>query len=1302
MKTPKRNYIAGFVLIFTIILAFTACDDPSNSRGNNEGETTFTVRFDRNGGRGTVPDPITVSAGSSITLPDGDGLSKSGYVFGGWNTEADGAGINYDEGESFTPTANVTLYAQWDEVVTYAVSFNSNGGSNVEAQTVNAGDRATRPANPTKSGYIFAGWCRNAALTVGYNFSTPVAEDITLYARWVAVSAGSFIVTFDSNGGSSVDMGIVQSGGTATRPADPTQSGYTFDNWYSDESLTTVYNFSTPVTGNITLYAKWAPVVTYTVSFDGNGATGGAAPAAQTTNAGSNITLPSGRGLSKTGSAFGGWNTRADGAGTNHAADSSYTVQNNITLYALWIIVSADSFIVTFDSNGGSSVDMEIVQSGDTATRPANPTRDNYTFDNWYSNAGLTAVYNFFTPVTENIILYAKWTLNQYAVTFNSNGGSSVATQTVNSGGTATRPANPTRSGYTFDNWYSDSGLTTVYNFSSPVMENIILYAKWTLNQYTVTFNSNGGSSVATQTVNSGGTATRPTNPTRSNYTFDNWYSNSGLTTVYNFYTPVMENIILYAKWTLNQYTVTFNSNGGSSVATQTVNSGSTATRPTNPTRNGYTFDNWYSDSGLTTVYNFSTLVTGNIVLYAKWIATYTVTFNSNGGSSVATQTVNSGSTATRPADPTRSNYTFDNWYSDSGLTTVYNFSTLVTGNIILYAKWIATYTVTFNSNGGSSVATQTVNSGSTATRPTNPTRNNYTFDNWYSNENLTTVYNFSTLVTGNITLYAKWDSPIITINTQPATSTYVTVGNISGSLSVAASVTNGATPSYQWYSNTTNNNTDGSTISGAISASYTIPSTLIAGIYYYFCEIRATGVDSVRSNVAMVIVRPRAEWAQSVSGGLSSEFNSVAVDTSGNVYAAGYQSGTGTFNYGNNVTATGDGNGVLVKYNANGTAQWAQSVSGGGGDLRGGYWSRFNSVAVDTSGNVYAAGYQVGTGNYGNNVTATGSYNGDGSVYRGLNGVLVKYNTNGVAQWVRTTVNGTHMTSFSSVVVDTSGNVYAAGYQYGTGTFNYGNNVTATSGDSYSNAVLVKYNANGIAQWARTVFPSSQESEFNSVAVDTSGNVYAASSQYGNGTGTFNYGNNVTATGDANGVLVKYNANGTAQWAQSVSGGSSSFNSVAVDTSGNVYAAGRSRSDINGVLVKYNTNGTAQWAQSVSGGLSSSFNSVAVDTSGNVYTAGDLYGTGTFNYGNNVTATGSSSSNNVVLVKYNTNGTAQWAQSVSGGLSSSFNSVAVDTSGNVYAAGYQSGTGIFNYGNNVTATGSYSGDNVVLVKYKY
>ena len=167
--------------------------------------------------------------------------------------------------------------------------------------------------------------------------------------------------------------------------------------------------------------------------------------------------------------------------------------------------------------------------------------------------------------------------------------------------------------------------------------------------------------------------------------------------------------------------------------------------------------------------------------------------------------------------------------------------------------------TVTFNSQGGSSVASATAYTGEKVTRPADPVRSGFTFGGWYKEAVCTNAWNFDTeVVTTNITLFAKWTVlPVITINTQPAVTTNVTAGSISGYLIISASVMPSATLSYQWYSATTNSNTDGTAISGATSSTFAIPTTLMVAEspYYYFCEVRSSGANPVRSNVATVNV---------------------------------------------------------------------------------------------------------------------------------------------------------------------------------------------------------------------------------------------------------------------------------------------------------------------------------------------------------------------------------------------------------------------------------------------------------------
>ena len=145
---------------------------------------------------------------------------------------------------------------------------------------------------------------------------------------------------------------------------------------------------------------------------------------------------------------------------------------------------------------------------------------------------------------------------------------------------------------------------------------------------FTVSFNANGhGTAPAEQSVTSGSVATKPTAPTATGYTFVDWYLNEDCTEKFDFSTPITKDTVLFAKWTVNNYTVTFNANGhGTAPAAQTVTYGKTATQPAAPSASGWTFGGWYTDAACTKAYVFSTAVTGNITLYAKWTAAATPT----------------------------------------------------------------------------------------------------------------------------------------------------------------------------------------------------------------------------------------------------------------------------------------------------------------------------------------------------------------------------------------------------------------------------------------------------------------------------------------------------------------------------------------------------------------------------------------------------------------------------------------------------------------------------------------------------
>jgi uncharacterized repeat protein (TIGR02543 family) len=154
---------------------------------------------------------------------------------------------------------NVVITRGDGSVVNALVTFDAQGGSTVPSQTIVQGGYATQPANPTKSGYTFGGWYKEAGCTNAWNFNTDiVTAHVTLYAKWIDASVPTYTVTFNTNGGSTIASQIIAQGAKATQPAAPTKEGYTFGGWYKEAACTNVWNFNTDiVTANETLYAKW-------------------------------------------------------------------------------------------------------------------------------------------------------------------------------------------------------------------------------------------------------------------------------------------------------------------------------------------------------------------------------------------------------------------------------------------------------------------------------------------------------------------------------------------------------------------------------------------------------------------------------------------------------------------------------------------------------------------------------------------------------------------------------------------------------------------------------------------------------------------------------------------------------------------------------------------------------------------------------------------------------------------------------------------------------------------------------------
>ena len=227
-------------------------------------------------------------------------------------------------------------------------------------------------------------------------------------------------------------------------------------------------------------------------------------------------------------------------------------------------------------------------------------TRAGYTQVGWSTVDGGEKVYGFEDIYTKNeaLTLYPVWNTNKYTITFDTNGGSEIAPITQDYGTEITAPDNPTRKGYTFKGWDKEIPETMP-------AENITVKAQWEINQYTITFDTNGGSEIAPITQDYGTEITAPDNPTRKGYTFKGWDKEIPKT-------MLAENITVKAQWEINQYTITFDTNGGSEIAPITQDYGTEITAPDNPTRKGYTFKGWDKEIP-------KAMPAENITITARW-----------------------------------------------------------------------------------------------------------------------------------------------------------------------------------------------------------------------------------------------------------------------------------------------------------------------------------------------------------------------------------------------------------------------------------------------------------------------------------------------------------------------------------------------------------------------------------------------------------------------------------------------------------------------------------------------------------
>jgi uncharacterized repeat protein (TIGR02543 family) len=743
---------------------------------------TFTVTFDANGGTGTIAASVYTAGIAKTLTSNTTQITRTGFTFAGWTTNANGTGTTYTNAQSITLYSGITVYAKWN-ANTYAVIFGSNtatGPATMPNQNFSAGT----PFNLNtslwyKDGHDFAGWSATAgtqAILYTQNQSVTLYANTNIYAQW---TAKVFTVTYSSNGGTGAASITSQNYtfGTSAITSFATvgtmvRAGYTFGGWATTATGTTALTTLTP-TANQTLHAIWTPRA-FNIVFNGNTSTSGSMTNLSMTSGTAKVLTANA--FSKTGFSFQGWNTASNGSGVSYVDTQTVTLfsdTSTVTFFAQWAprlpatptisaIAGNETATVTITSSTGATVSAGATTSYTVTALDAsgNPVP-----------GPLTCTV---TPPATSCVIEGLTNNTQYkfSVVANNSTGSSAAAVTgstvtptpfvinysvVNGGSVSPTSANydlgtpvifplPVRNGYTFAGWATAATGGSVIGLNGASYSptgNVTVYATWTGISYPITYNSNGGSSTvpSSATYTSGGSAhtiaAAPGGMTKVGYTFNGWNTlATGLGTNYAVGSSyeTASALTLFARWSPVNYTVTYaNSGSGTGTlplqATQTIGQTFTLASGAGLTNPGFTFTGWRDGTNNYVAGESYTVGSANITLTAIWTALqYLVIYSANGGGgNVPTEPTHSNGetfTVASGSSLTKNGYTFGGWSHGATTYAAGSTFTMSTANVTLVAQWTPlVFTITYVAGAGTGNASRTSDSfnfgGAAITLPT-------------------------------------------------------------------------------------------------------------------------------------------------------------------------------------------------------------------------------------------------------------------------------------------------------------------------------------------------------------------------------------------------------------------------------------------------------------------------------------------------------------------------------------------------------------------------------------------------------
>ena len=573
-----------------------------------------------------------------------------------------------------------------------------------------------------------------------------------------------YTVSFDTNGGDPVGSQQVAIGGKATDPGVPTRDGYSFLGWHSDQTLNVLFDFDTPITDNITLYADWEPV--FTITFDFNGGT----RFDETSYVDHMVSF----GMFLTTDNLIDWleviapaNMELDAVeidDVRRELGDVFEVNHDATIKYLWKYIDGTSYTVHFETYGGSAIEDQNVEPEQLAIQPEDPKKDGFVFAGWYTDDTFNVEFDFNTPITADTPIFAKWDI----LIYEANG---VITEPIG-GQHPDMTIEPDGEGYTieFKSWY-------LYESPYPELNESDTFEKGQTYAVRFVFEPEEGYAFSNETtfnLNGQGTSCYGAEENRE---------------------------MIFYEIPGEMFIITFDPNGGTfadldeenAVEAQIIQLPYLDEERVIPPQ-GKEFDA-FEIAGVRYEVDDEYELTSDVTVKLLWkdiIQMHLVTIDPNGGTLLMEENPFEVPEMAIPLEALSDeeiippqDKEFDA-YEIAGVRYEAGSNYTVTDDITIKVLWkdVAkeNYTVTFNSNGGSAVENQVVVSGSKANKPSDPTKGGHEFAGWYIDETLNDAFDFNTPITDNITLFAKWEEvKPVEISTLNITVASPKVGDVAG-----------------------------------------------------------------------------------------------------------------------------------------------------------------------------------------------------------------------------------------------------------------------------------------------------------------------------------------------------------------------------------------------------------------------------------------------------------------------------------------------------------------------------------------